>query len=41
METLLAFFGGIGGAIVVGVALVLVIGAFVLMNNAKRLSETT
>jgi hypothetical protein len=41
METLLAFFGGLGGAIVGGIALMLVIGALVLMHNSKRLSETT
>jgi hypothetical protein len=41
METILALFGGLGGAIVGGVALFLVIGGLVLLHNAKRLSETT
>jgi hypothetical protein len=41
METLLPFLGGLGAVVVGGLALIIVIGAFVLMHNSKRLGETT
>lgn len=41
METILAFLGGAGGAVIGGVALLVFIGALVLMHNARKLGETT
>jgi hypothetical protein len=41
MEPVLVLLGGLGGIIVGGMVLVVVLGAFVLMHNSKRLSETT
>jgi hypothetical protein len=41
METVLTFIGGVGGAVIGGVALMLLIGALILMRNSRKLGETT
>jgi hypothetical protein len=39
--TVLTFIGGVGGAVIGGVALMLLIGALILMRNSRKLGETT
>jgi hypothetical protein len=41
METILAFLGGIGGAVIGGVVLIFLIGALILMCSSRKLGETT
>jgi hypothetical protein len=41
METVLAFFGGVSGAVVGGVVLIVLIGVLLLMRSSRKLGETT
>jgi hypothetical protein len=41
METVLAFLGGVGGAVIGGVVLIVLIGALLLMRSSRKLGETT
>jgi hypothetical protein len=41
METVLAFLGGIAGAVIGGVVLIVLIGALLLMHSSRKLGETT
>jgi hypothetical protein len=41
MEEVLAILGGIGGAVIGGIALIVLIGALLLIRSSRKLGETS